>query len=129
MFHLFNKSKVHTSDQQGPLLPQMGERRYNVKVFSRTSSFIVGDKQKHSAFDSGECKVNPIKGDRQFDAKLMDCKHSIESTRPGLNIDRCERNQSNSDVDDGSQVCSVCQYIIVFVMCGINAAILCNNDI
>ena len=72
----------------------------------------MGDAQQHCASKLGKCKVNPIGGDGQIDAKWMEGKHCAESTCPRLKIDICERNQDNSECDDGRQVCPVSHYII-----------------
>lgn len=57
--------------------------------------------QKYYVSDLGKCKVNPVEGDRQIDAKWRDDKYDVESSRSRWNIDNCGRNQNNSDFADG----------------------------
>lgn len=90
----------------------MGERRHTTKVSSGASNFTVGNAQEYCASDLGECKINPIGGDKLIDAKWMDGKHGAESSRLGLKIDKHKRNQRNCKVDNVRQVGLVCQFSI-----------------
>ena len=108
ILHHFTKSTIHASNQSGPLLPYMGEHRYAVKVSSKTSNFTMGNAQEYCAANLGECKVNPIQGDGLARAKWMDGERGTESACLRLKIDKCDRNQCNSNGNNGRRAGFVC---------------------
>ena len=96
--HHFTKTTIHTSDQLGPPLPNVGEQRHIEKVSSGTSNFPVGNAQNHHVSDLCKSKVNLIKGDRLIDAKRMDEKYGTTSCRLSQKLNKGGRNQSNSNL-------------------------------
>ena len=111
MLHHFTKSTIHIGDQLGSPLPCIGKCRRNTKIFIEILNFTVGNAQKHCVSNLSKCKVNPLSGDGQIDAKWMDGKHSVESACLGLRNDKCLRNQDNSNFNEGQQSTSIFQHV------------------
>lgn len=110
---MLHKCTMHTGNQLGPPSLYMDECRHIVKMSTGILKVIVGNAQKDYAFDVNQGKVNPIGGDGWIDTKWMDCKCGARSAWLKLKIDKHERNQCNSNVDDGHRVGSVCQCVTI----------------